>query len=191
MSQSMAWYFSKVISEELGLDLSDPNLRETPQRLERMYQEIFANVGKEFTDFKAFPNDRDYKQLIMFDTIHFVSWCSHHFLPFEGKAWLGYIPKELLVGASKPARLINHYSLRPQLQETLCDDVIKQFDRHIKPYGTIVAMRAIHGCMRCRGVKQQSGSGMTTSALSGVLMDDLKARDEAMRWIEMSLIMGG
>ena len=188
-SDRIEWHFGKILQEGLGLDISDPNLLETPKRISRMYHEIFKGLGSEFSDFKAFPNEKNYQQLVMLDCIHFVSWCSHHFLPFEGLAWIGYIPDKVLIGASKPARLVDHYASRPQLQENLCHDVINSFDKAIKPRGTIVAMRALHGCMRCRGVKQTGGSGMITSALSGVLRSDSKAREEAMRYIMISLQM--
>ena len=188
-SDRIEWHFGKILEEGLGLDLSDPNLIETPTRITRMYQEIFKGIGSEFNDLKAFPNEKNYQQLIMLDCIHFVSWCSHHFLPFEGLAWVGYIPDKYLIGTSKPARLVDHYASRPQLQENLCHDVIERFDNVIKPKGTIVAMRALHGCMRCRGVKQTGRSGMITSALSGVLLKDNKAVSEAMDWIKISLMM--
>ena len=99
---------AEVISKGLGLDLNDPNLIDTPDRIAKMWvNEFFVNVGKEFEDFKTFPNDRDYDEIILSDKIYFVSMCSHHFLPFSGYAWVMYIPKNLLIGASKMARVVN------------------------------------------------------------------------------------
>jgi GTP cyclohydrolase I len=201
--------FKLIITEGLGLKLDDPNLSGTPKRMAKMYIDIFQNVGKEFPtkNLTNFPNEMPsyavlnegqvymesdlsslYDQLIVFDTIRYVSWCSHHFLPFEGLGWLGYIPGDCLVGASKPARLFDHYSKRPQMQETLLHDIIRRFDEVVKPRGTIVASRAIHACMRCRGVRKSGG--MINSVVTGILKKDLKARSEAMDWIKISLMKG-
>jgi GTP cyclohydrolase I len=179
--------FRLIISEGLGLSLDDPNLSGTPKRMARMYCHMFRNAKIPSMELTLFPNE-GHEELIMLDRIHFVSWCSHHFLPFEGYAWMGYIPDKMIVGASKPARLIEHISARPNLQEDLCSDVILAFDMKVKPKGTILVMRAIHNCMRCRGVMQTGGAGMITSALSGVFKEDAKARAEAMDLIKLSMM---
>jgi GTP cyclohydrolase I len=170
----------------LGLDLDDPNLADTPKRIARMYRhDFFSNVGKEFEDFAKFPNDCGYDQIIVFDNIEFTSICSHHFLPFTGLAWLLYIPKEHLIGASKPARLIRHYSARPQLQERLCHEVINSFTKGIKPKAAMVYMRAVHGCMTCRGVRTSGGMG--NSAIYGLFRKDRSAKMEALELIKLSM----
>ncbi len=176
------------MSEGLGFDLSDPNLLDTPKRVAKMYcSEWFKSVGSEFTDFKSFPNEEKYTQIIMYDRIHFTSFCSHHFLPFTGLAWLGYIPENTLVGASKPTRLIQHYASRPQLQENLTHQVLNAFVNAIKPEGAIVVMRAIHSCMTCRGVGQTNGAGMITDALHGSFFKP-EVKSEALELVKLSLI---
>ena len=173
----------------MGLDPKEPNLKDTPKRVAKMYcQEIFSNVGTEFHDFKSFPNDKHYEQIIMLDNIEFTSTCSHHFLPFRGLAWLLYIPKPdgVLIGASKPARLIEHYSKRPQIQENLCRQVLLSFVLAIKPQGAMVVMRATHACMQCRGVKQGNNAGMTTSALYGNFYEQ-SVKMEALELIKVSM----
>jgi GTP cyclohydrolase I len=112
--------------------------------------------------------------------------CAHHFLPFTGNAWVLYVPEFHLVGASKMARMVEHYAKRPQLQEHLCHEVIECFNRGVKPQGCMVVMRGIHGCMKCRGVKQ-SGSGLTTSAIKGIF-EDQRVKDEGMSLIHLSLL---
>lgn len=177
--------------EEMGLDLSDPNLRETPLRVSKMYlDELFATVGKEFTGFKTFPNDCAYDQIILLDRIHFVSTCSHHFLPFVGLGWVAYIPKERLLGASKPARLLIHYAKRPQLQEALTHQVIDYIDRELQPQGCMVVLRATHGCMSHRGIQQTNGSGMVTSAIRGCFKD-MSVKQEGWDMIKLSLMVPG
>ncbi|KXH69803.1 MAG: hypothetical protein AM326_01650 [Candidatus Thorarchaeota archaeon SMTZ-45] len=185
----VAHYFKMLMTEGLGLDLSDPNLTDTPTRVAKMYcAEWFKSVGSEFTDFKSFPNDEGYTQIIMYDRIHFTSFCSHHFLPFTGLAWIAYIPKDTLVGASKPTRLVNHYASRPQLQENLTHQVLNQFVKHIEPEGAMVVMRAVHSCMTCRGVGQTNGAGMQTDALFGSFFKP-EVKSEALELVKLSLIL--
>jgi GTP cyclohydrolase I len=113
--------------------------------------------------------------------------CAHHFLPFTGNAWVLYVPADRLVGASKMARMVEHYSARPQLQEHLCHEVIECFQSAMEPQGCMVVMRGIHGCMKCRGVKQYGGSGLTTSAIRGIF-EDPRVKDEGMSLIHLSLM---
>lgn len=179
-----------LIREGLGLNLDDPNLRDTPRRVAQMYcQEFFKNVGKEFSRVTCFPAPAESRDIIMFDNIDFVSCCSHHFLPFMGRAWVLYIPGEKIVGASKPARIVEHYSKRPQLQETLCRDVLDCFQRHVLPEGAMVYMRAIHQCMSCRGAKQSQKAGMTTSAVQGVFLTNDTLELKGLEMIKLSTTM--
>jgi len=184
----VAYHFAQLMTEGLGFDLTNPNLSDTPSRVAKMFcREWFKSVGSEFTDFKSFPNDEAYTQIIMSDRIHFTSFCSHHFLPFTGLAWIGYIPNNLLVGASKMSRLVEHYSSRPQLQENLTHQVLNTFVNAIEPEGVMVVMRAVHSCMTCRGAKQIGGAGMQTSALHGAFFKP-EVKSEALELIKLSLI---
>lgn len=186
-----AKYVKLMIEEGLGLDLRDPNLQGTPERIAKMYVNEFMSsqeCPEGFCNLTSFPNDEGYDEIIVLDRIHFTSLCSHHFLPFSGLAWLAYIPRDLLAGASKPSRLIEFYSRKPQLQERLVHEVITTFDKTISPQGTFLLMRGIHGCMSSRGANQFGGAGMTTSAASGVFKNDLKAKMEALDLIKISLM---
>jgi GTP cyclohydrolase IA len=190
--EKMEFYLSKFISEGLEFDLNDPNLKDTPKRMSIMFgHELFHAVNKEFPEkeFSKFPNTEKYNQIIMLDNIHFTSICSHHFLPFSGKAWFLYIPNIYgeLIGASKPARLIAHYAARPQLQENLCHQALNRFVEIMKPAGAMIVMRAIHGCMTCRGVHQYNNSGMINSAVYGGF-ENQTTREEAMALIQLSTI---
>lgn len=182
-------HFRKLMEVGLGSDLSDPNLKGTPERIARMYGEFFKGEGVEFEGLTVFPNSENYDEIVLLDNIHFVSICSHHFLPFSGLAWVAYIPNELVLGASKPARVISHYGARPQLQENLCEQIVNYLQTSLKPKGVMVVMRAIHGCMSNRGVNQYAGAGMMTSALRGVFKDDKSAKDEALDLIKMSIML--
>lgn len=178
-----------ALTEGLGLDINDPNLVDTPRRIAKMYgTELFHNVGEEFpeADFRKFPNDKKYDQIMMVDNIHFTSMCSHHFMPFTGKAWFLYIPNEHdLVGISKIPRLVEFYSARPQLQENLCHEIINRFIDVMKPKGAMLVMRAIHGCMSCRGVRQYDNTGMTSSAIYGCFKEEA-VRLEGLELIKLS-----
>jgi GTP cyclohydrolase I len=184
-------YFKKLMEKGLNLDLSKSDFKPTPARVAKMYcQELFKGQHKDFTDFALSKNKRNYNQIIVMDNIHFVSVCAHHFLPFVGRAWVLYLPKEYFVGASKPARCIEHYAARPQLQEDLCHDVINQFNKIVQPHGVMVVMRAIHGCMSCRGVRQNNGAGMMSSAVSGAFEKD-GTKQEGLKLIEISIALSG
>lgn len=181
-------YVSLMLTEGLGFDLSDPNLTDTPKRIAKMYcNEFFAKCDCEFDSFRAFPNEKGYDQIILLDTVFFVSTCAHHFLPFTGHAWLAYLPGDKLVGASKPARLINHYAARPQLQETLCHDALGCFVKHMQPRGASVVIRGSHGCMKCRGAKQPN-SGMVTAAHYGEMLTSSTAKSEVFELIKLSIL---
>jgi len=179
--------FKNLMVEGLGLDLSDPNLLGTPKRIAKMYSEMFSGIDSEFKGLTVFPNDKQYDEIILFDNIFFVSMCSHHFLPFYGHAWVAYIPDKVVVGASKPARVINHFAAKPHLQENLCNEVTSFLFDKLDPKGIMVVMRAEHGCMKCRGVKQYDGSGMLTSSVKGVFKSDLSAKSEALSLISLSM----
>ncbi len=184
-------YFSLLLTEGLDLDLKDPNLVDTPRRVARMYcQELLRGCSKseEPPDVKSFPNEKGYDQIIAFDRIHFTSVCPHHFLPFSGLAWILYIPGEILLGASKPARILEYYSVRPQLQENICHEVMDCIVKEAQPKGVMVILRGEHGCMRCRGIKQQE-SGMMSSAVYGAFKDNISTREEGFSLIRLSLLV--
>jgi len=175
--------------KELGLDLEDPNLKQTAMRMAKMFEEeLFSSLKKE-ADFKVttFPNDREYDEMIMLDNIPFVSICSHHFVFFSGRAWLLYMPDKKLVGASKIARLIEFFSKKPQLQENLTQEVIDTFMRLVSPKGAMLVMRATHQCMANRGVRTGPFAGMTTSAVRGVFKDNPIIKSEALHLIKLSV----
>ncbi len=183
---SLETFIKLMLTEGLGLDLSDPNLSGTPQRIARMYlEEFFVGVGKEFDDFTVFPNTKKYSQLIISEEIDFVSVCSHHFLPFNGRAYFGYIPDEYVVGLSKLSRVVCHYAARPQLQENLTHEILECFVNAVKPKGAMLILRAFHQCQSLRGAKQANAM-MTTSALYGVFETNEATRQEMLSLIHFS-----
>ena len=157
----------RAIIEELNLDVTDPNLRDTDRRVAKMYLEMFQGLedGTE-PAVTTFPNDENYQHMVMERDIPFYSMCSHHFVPFYGKAHIAYIPEDRIIGLSKFSRILEFYARRPQLQERLTEQVVGYLEEHLKPKGAMVVIEARHLCVEMRGVKK-SGALTVTSALRG------------------------
>ncbi len=166
-----------AIMRELNLDLDDPNFRGTPERVARMYVELFHGIfeGAE-PEVTVFPNEEGYHHMVIEREIPFYSMCAHHFVPFYGHAHIAYIPSARIVGLSKLARILEFYARRPQLQERLTEQVAEFLWRRLEPLGVMVVIEARHLCVEMRGVKKP-GALTTTSALRGCF-SDRKVREE-------------
>ena len=162
----------RAVMEALGLDLTDPNLADTPLRVARAYRELFSGLraGAEPT-MRTFPNAEGYSQIVALIDIPFASLCAHHFLPFFGVAHVAYLPKDRIVGLSKLARAVELYARRPQIQERMTEQVIGLLRRRLRPQGAMVVLQARHMCLEMRGVRKP-GVVTTTSAIDGVFEDD-------------------
>jgi GTP cyclohydrolase I len=167
----------RAIMAALGLDLEDPNLVGTEQRVARMYLELFGGLeeGAE-PGVTTFPNDEGYNQMVIVKDIPFYSMCAHHFLPFFGRAHVGYVPNGQVVGLSKLARIVEFYARRPQIQERMTEQVIQFLEKKLTPLGSIVVVEATHFCMEMRGI-QKPGATTTTSAIRGAFLERT-AREE-------------
>jgi GTP cyclohydrolase I len=152
----------------LGLDLTDPNLAETDQRVAKMYLEMFAGLelGAE-PKVTTFPNDEGYSHMVMEKQIPFYSMCAHHLVPFYGHAHIAYIPRDRILGLSKFSRILEFYAKRPQLQERITEQVVSYLDDKLQPLGAMVVIEARHLCVEMRGVKKP-GAVTVTSALRGI-----------------------
>jgi GTP cyclohydrolase IA len=164
----------------LGQDLDDAHLRDTPARVAAAYAEMLT--PRRFNP-TTFPNDEGYNELVLARDIPFHSLCQHHLLPFKGVAHVGYLPGQRIVGLSKLARVVEHYSRRLQVQERLTQQVADWLDHHLDPKGVGVVIDAEHLCMTLRGV-QASGSRTVTSAVHGLLRDDERSRAEFFALVE-------
>jgi GTP cyclohydrolase I len=174
-----------AISSELGLDLSDENFFDTPERMSRMYREILSGLHN--TDHQveeilksAFPSTND--QLVLVRDIEAFSLCPHHFLPVHYKIHVAYIPSEKVIGLSKLARLVNVLAKRPVLQEQFVEDVSSSLMKIEGCLGAACIAEGTHYCMVMRGVRQ-SQSRTITSSLKGVFLEDASARQELMQLI--------
>lgn len=153
--------------EALGLDLTDPNLVQTPDRVARLYLEMFQGLQEGSRPaITMFPNDEGYTGMVIEKEIPFFSMCSHHLAPFYGHAHLAYIPTSRIVGLSKLARIVEFYAKRPQLQERLTEQVVSFLEEELEPLGAMVVIEARHLCVEMRGIKK-TGAVTVTSAIRG------------------------
>ena len=163
-----------MLLDGLGVDATAEGLAETPQRVARAFAELLTPESFEVT---TFPNDEGYDELVVARSIPFSSLCEHHLLPFVGMAHVGYLPAERLIGLSKLARVVDHFSRRLQIQERLTAQVANWLSIELQPKGVGVVLEADHSCMSLRGPRA-SGAHTVTSALTGLVRDDPRTRAE-------------
>lgn len=161
----------RLILEGIGEDPEREGLLETPNRIARMYEEIFAGMEQDASEPLSKTFSIDNSGMVIEKDITFYSMCEHHFMPFYGKAHVAYIPDGKVVGLSKLARTVEVYAKRPQIQEKLTAQIADALMECLKPKGVIVMLEAEHMCMTMRGVKKP-GSKTVTSVMRGVFEED-------------------
>jgi GTP cyclohydrolase I len=164
----------RELFEALRVDLSAPDLVDTPRRVAAMYEELLT--PKDFNP-TTFPNDDGYDELVLSKDIPFTSLCAHHALPFSGVAHVGYLPGERILGLSKLARIVHYFSHSLQVQERLTKQIADWLERELSPRGVGVVIEAEHLCMTIRGV-QAAGSKTVTSTMYGLLRERVATRQE-------------
>lgn len=167
----------------IGEDPERDGLRDTPDRVARMYAEVFAGLRQRPEDVLTTVFELAHDELVLVRDIELWSQCEHHLVPFFGRAHVGYIPaiNGQITGLSKLARLVDVFAKRPQVQERLTTQVADALERILKPRGTIVVIEAEHLCMSMRGIRKP-GAKTVTSAVRGQLLDPA-TRSEAMSLI--------
>jgi GTP cyclohydrolase I len=160
--------------DALGVDRTTDGLAATPARVARAYAEMLSPEPFRVT---SFANDEGYDELVVARAIPFASLCEHHLLPFSGFAYVGYLPDQRLLGLSKLARVVDHFSRRLQVQERLTAQVANFIAETLQPKGVGVVLEAEHLCMSVRGVRA-NGARTVTSALKGLVRDDPRTRSE-------------
>jgi len=176
----------RLLLDGMGEDPERAGLRETPSRVARMYQEIFAGIDVEAAQVVTVVEGADFDEMIMVRDIPLYSICEHHLLPFVGKAHVAYIPNksQQITGLSKVARVVDVLAKKPQVQERLTTEIAEAIERALSPRGVFVVIEAEHLCMTMRGVKKP-GSLTVTSAVRGLFRTDARTRQEAMDHIRM------
>jgi GTP cyclohydrolase IA len=168
----------------IGEDPDREGLRETPSRVARAYEEIFAGLYSDPAAALEKTFDEQHQELILVRDIPIFSTCEHHLVPFHGVAHIGYIPSASgrVTGLSKLARVADLYARRPQVQERLTAQIADAMVRKLDPRGVIVVIDAEHLCMGMRGIRKP-GSRTTTSAVRGLLQSSARSRAEALSLI--------
>lgn len=175
----------EAIMETLGLDLTDPSLSKTPQRVAKMFvNELFHGLHSEPPEISTFPNTEGYDQMIAVSNIRLQSTCEHHFVPFIGKCHIAYFPKDVVVGLSKFNRVVEYFSARPQIQEKLTHQISAFFRERLDTENVAVIIKAEHLCAKIRGVKDPC-SVTTTMSLNGLFRESAAVRMELFQAIAM------
>lgn len=176
----------KLLLEGIGEDTGREGLADTPDRIARMYTELFAGMTEE----PSVPLSRVFtvenSEMVLEKDIVFYSMCEHHMLPFYGKAHVAYIPNGKVVGLSKLARTVEIYARRLQVQERMTNQIADAVMEHLKPGGVMVVLEAEHLCMTMRGVKKP-GSKTVSIATRGAFAENVELQN---RFFQM-LRMGG
>ncbi|MGV0334945.1 GTP cyclohydrolase I FolE [Corynebacterium kroppenstedtii] len=170
----------------MGEDPDREGLVDTPERVARAYEEIFAGLHQDPSEVLTKTFNEDHRELVLVRDIPVYSTCEHHLVPFYGKAHIGYIPGKSgkVTGLSKLARLVDLYAKRPQVQERLTKQVADAMVKRLQPQAVIVVIECEHLCMAMRGIRKP-GATTTTSAVRGGFQTNPASRAEV-----LSLIRG-
>lgn len=172
----------KLILEGIGEDTNREGLIETPDRVARMYEEIFAGFDMKPSEILSKTFSAENNDMVIEKDITFYSMCEHHLMPFYGKAHIAYIPTDRVVGISKLARTVEVYAKRPQIQERMTVQIAEALMENINAKGVMVVLEAEHMCMTMRGVKKP-GSKTVTIATRGVFAEDSELKNTFIRII--------
>ena len=170
----------------VGEDPDREGLVDTPERVARAYEEIFAGLHQDPSEVLTKTFNEDHRELVLVRDIPVYSTCEHHLVPFYGKAHIGYIPGKSgkVTGLSKLARLVDLYAKRPQVQERLTKQVADAMVKRLQPQAVIVIIECEHLCMAMRGIRKP-GATTTTSTVRGGFQTNPASRAEV-----LSLIRG-
>lgn len=163
----------------IGEDPDRDGLRETPERVAKMYQEVLAGQGSDASEHlsKQFPVGQG--GLLLEKDIPFHSLCEHHLLPFYGKAHIAYLPKDSVVGLSKLARTVEVFARRLQIQEVMSAQIADAIASQLDTEGVMVVIEAEHLCMSMRGVKKPGAKTMTI-ATRGVFENNFPLQEQVL-----------
>lgn len=173
----------RLMLEGIGENPAREGLIETPERIARMYQEIFCGMEQSAEGLLAKTFQAENTDMVLEKDIAFYSTCEHHLLPFYGKAHMAYIPDGKVAGLSKLARTVEVYARRPQLQERMTTQLADALMEYLQPKGAMVMLEAEHMCMTMRGVRKP-GSRTVTFAARGVFKDDKPLQDRFFQMVK-------
>ena len=175
---------ARLLLEGIGEDPDREGLRETPDRIARMYEEIFAGMTADGREELSKVFSVDNSEMVLEKDITFYSMCEHHMLPFYGKAHVAYIPDGRVVGLSKLARTVEVYARRLQIQERMTGQIADAVMEFLAPQGVMVVVEAEHMCMTMRGVKKP-GSKTVSIAARGVFEGNAELQDRFFKMLQL------
>jgi len=174
----------RMILEALGEDPDRPGLRETPERVAKMYEELFSGLKGSPEDLLKPIEGEQHDEMVMLKNIPFYSMCEHHLLPFFGKAHIAYIPEGgRIVGIGELAKALEVLAKRPQVQERLTSQLADMIMERLHPKGAMVIIDAEHLCLSMRGIKKP-GSRTVTSAVRGIFRSKQSTREEMLELLK-------
>lgn len=172
----------KLLLEGIGEDINREGLVETPDRIARMYEEIFGGMDEDAGEHLSKVFTAENNGLVLEKDIVFYSMCEHHMMPFYGKAHVAYIPNGKVAGLSKLARTVEVYAKRLQIQEQMTGQIADAIMQYLAPQGVMVLVEAEHMCMTMRGVKKP-GSKTVSIAARGVFQDNQLLQNQVFQMI--------
>jgi GTP cyclohydrolase I len=174
----------KTLLRWAGEDPHREGLRETPKRVVNAYRDWFSGYSSDPGAYlrRTFEEVEGYDEMVVLRDISFESFCEHHMAPIIGRAHVGYLPSDRVVGISKLARVVDGYARRFQVQEKLTAQIAGCINEVLKPRGVGVVIDAVHQCMTTRGVHKR-GVSMVTSKMLGTFRADASTRAEFLRFI--------
>ena len=173
----------KLLLEGIGEDTDREGLKETPERIGRMYTEICGGMDGDAGEHLSKVFSVDNNEMVLEKDITFYSMCEHHLMPFYGKAHVAYIPNGKVVGLSKLARTVEVYAKRLQIQERMTAQIADDIMKYLAPQGVMVMLEAEHMCMTMRGIKKP-GSRTVTLVTRGIFAENKELQDRFLQLIK-------
>ena len=176
----------RILLRWAGEDPAREGLLDTPKRVVNAYGDWFSGYAIDPAEYlrRTFEEVAGYDEMIVLRDIEFESYCEHHMAPIIGRAHIGYLPTDKVVGISKLARVVDGFSRRFQVQEKLTAQIAHCIEDVLKPRGVGVVIDAVHQCMTTRGVHKR-GVSMITSQMLGDFREDARTRAEFLRFINI------
>ena len=172
----------RLLLEGIGEDADREGLKDTPDRVARMYEEIFSGMDEEPEEHLLKTFTADSSDMVVEKDITFYSTCEHHLMPFYGKVHIAYVPDGKVVGISKLARTVEVFARRPQIQENLTAQIAEAIDKYLEPKGVMVMIEAEHMCMTMRGA-QKPGTITSTIITKGDFEKDYRLQQTFLQMV--------
>lgn len=184
--QQISSHYGDILSA-IGEDPRREGLKRTPERVAKALQYLTHGYGMDPSAIlRGALFTEEYSQMVLVKDIEVYSMCEHHMLPFFGKAHVAYIPNGRIVGLSKIPRVVDAFARRLQVQERLTNDIRDCIHETLQPLGVAVVLECSHLCMQMRGIQKQN-SVTTTSAFTGIFLEDHRSREEFIKLISAKL----